>query len=76
MGPRRETWSPAEAAELQTITDAFRVRSATVCEWCGAVARVREWRTIELTLCDDCDDRFPDPPWPGTSAQDRSIDAR
>lgn len=60
-------WSDEEAAELHAITDEFRVRSETVCEWCGAAARHRPSRTIELTLCDDCDGRFPDPPWPRTS---------
>jgi hypothetical protein len=55
-------WSPAEAAELRAIVEEFRARSETVCEWCGADARLRDWRTIELTLCDGCESRFPDPP--------------
>lgn len=57
-------WSPQEAAELAAIVEEFRALSETVCEWCGAGGRLREWRTIELTLCDECDGRFPDPPWP------------
>ncbi|MBU2665313.1 hypothetical protein KOI35_17550 [Actinoplanes bogorensis] len=67
--PRRRVqdqpqWSPEESDELSTITDAFRTLSRTVCEWCGATAELREWRTTELTLCDACDARFPDPPVP------------
>ena len=57
-------WSPEEADELDAITAAFGALSQVVCEWCGATARLREWRTTELTLCDDCDARFPDPPVP------------
>src|SRR5690349_2976912 len=57
-------WSPEEAEELYNITAAFEALSQTVCEWCGATAKLREWRTTELTLCDDCDARFPDPPFP------------
>jgi hypothetical protein len=57
------SWSADEAAESGTIIDEFVVRSETVCEWCGAVARLRDWRTVELTLCDRCDQRFPDPPY-------------
>ncbi|WP_018347498.1 hypothetical protein [Longispora albida] len=60
-------WSPQEADELDAIVEEFRARSATVCEWCGAGARLRGWRTIELTLCDGCDARFPDPPRPALS---------
>jgi hypothetical protein len=30
----------------------------------GSAGRLREWRTRELTLCDACDRRFPDPPYP------------
>lgn len=55
-------WSADEAAELDTIADEFSIRSEAVCEWCSAVARPRDWRTVELTLCDACDQRFPDPP--------------
>ena len=32
-------WSPEEATELNAITDEFRTRSETGCEWCGAAAR-------------------------------------
>jgi hypothetical protein len=56
-------WSADEAAELDAITEVFSIRSEAVCEWCGAVARLRDWRTVELTLCDACDQRFPDPPY-------------
>jgi hypothetical protein len=55
-------WSADEGAAVDAITDEFSVRSEAVCEWCGAVARLRDWRTVELTLCDGCDQRFPDPP--------------
>jgi len=55
-------WTADEARELDAITDAFEARSRTVCEWCGAIAKLREWRTTILTLCDDCEARFPDPP--------------
>ncbi len=57
-------WSLEEAAELNRVTATFGVLSQTVCEWCGAPAKLREWRTVELTLCDGCDARFPDPPFP------------
>lgn len=66
--PRRwvdgeRSWSTDEAAALDAITDEFGVRSETACEWCGALARLRDWRKTELTLCDTCDQRFPDPPY-------------
>jgi hypothetical protein len=65
--PRRwvqgqEQWTQEEADELNAIVDEFQIRSQVICEWCGAAARLREWRAVELTLCDDCDRRFPDPP--------------
>jgi hypothetical protein len=59
----RTQWSREEAAELDKITAEFETLSQTVCEWCAAAAQLREWRTTELTLCDDCDARFPDPPF-------------
>lgn len=63
--PGNGTWSPTEYAEAVSITDTYRHRSEVVCEWCAAPGRLREWRTVqELTLCDDCDARFPDPPTP------------
>ena len=58
----QESWSPEEDAILGAITDEIRERSESICEWCGAAGRLREWRTLELTLCDACDQRFPDPP--------------
>lgn len=58
-----EPGSPVDGLEaFNAIRDRFRDRSATVCEWCGSVGRLRAWRTGKLTLCDPCDDRFPDPP--------------
>jgi hypothetical protein len=57
------SWSADEAAEVNAIIEEFSVRSETVCEWCGEVARLRDWRRVELTLCDVCDQRFPDPPY-------------
>jgi hypothetical protein len=60
-GQRR--WSADEAVEMDAITEEFRARSESVCEWCGVVARLRDRRTVELTLCDACDRRFPDPPY-------------
>jgi hypothetical protein len=59
---RGSSWTQEEHAELEAITEEFQTRSATVCEWCGAGARLREWRTMELTLCEGCDRQFPDPP--------------
>jgi hypothetical protein len=65
--PRRRVegesrWSSEEKRQLADIAEEFRARSETVCEWCGAEARLRGWRALELTLCDACDSRFPDPP--------------
>jgi hypothetical protein len=56
-------WTQEEHTELEAITGEFRVRSESVCEWCGADARLRAWRTVEWTLCDSCDGRFSDPPY-------------
>lgn len=62
--PGKGTWTQAEYAEL-LITDGYRDRSETVCEWCGLPGRRRQWRQVEeLTLCDECDARFADPPTP------------
>jgi hypothetical protein len=66
--PRRwvegqRTWSADETAELEAIIEDFNVRSAVVCDWCSPVARLRDWRAVQLTLCDACDQRFPDPPY-------------
>lgn len=65
-----QRWSLEELGALEAITDEFRSRSETMCEWCGAAAALRDWRTVELTLCDDCDGRFPDPPSYATSVVD------
>ncbi|WP_144118392.1 hypothetical protein [Catellatospora sichuanensis] len=55
-------WSSEQSAMLEAITDEFTHRSESVCEWCSAAAELRGWRRIELTLCEECDRRFPDPP--------------
>lgn len=57
-------WSAQERRVLGQITSDIQIRSGQVCEWCGAGGRLREWRHLELTLCDACDQRFPDPPYP------------
>jgi hypothetical protein len=57
-----QSGSSDEYLSLLAITDEIRDRSERVCEWCGAAGRLRESRTLELTLCDVCDDTFPDPP--------------
>ena len=58
--PRRSArdakrWSDSEAAAVGAITDECRTKSDSVCEWCGGHAELREWRSLELTLCDECD---------------------
>lgn len=63
--PGQGTWTHDEYGAVLAITDTYRARSEGVCEWCGAAGRLREWREVEeLTLCDDCDARFDDPPFP------------
>lgn len=57
------SWSAGEAAQVNAITDELSIRSQGVCEWCGAVAALCDRRTVELTLCEACDQRFPDPPY-------------
>jgi hypothetical protein len=57
------SWTTSEAAALDAITDEYLLRSESVCEWCGGEAELRGWRSWELTLCDACDERFPDPPY-------------
>lgn len=67
--PRSEgntNWTSVEHAELSRITDSFQERSERVCEWCGASGRIRDERVMILALCDECDQRFSDPPVPGT----------
>ena len=59
----QRSWSPSEASTVDAITDEYRAKSESVCEWCGGPAVLRDWRTLELTLCDDCDRKFPDPPY-------------
>lgn len=63
--PGKGTWTEGEYTGLLDITDAYRDRSESVCEWCGMPGRLREWRRVEeFTLCDECDARFDDPPIP------------
>jgi hypothetical protein len=57
-------WTRQEYADLHAITGEIRDRSETICEWCGAPGQLRESRKHELTVCDACDQRFPDPPYP------------
>lgn len=59
-GQRR--WTAQEHADLEAITSEFRDRSEHICEWCGVAGELREWRRLDLTLCDTCDQRFPDTP--------------
>ena len=58
-------WTPAELSELHAILETFVARSAIVCEWCGGNGLRRDERDLELTLCDQCNDTFSDPPQPG-----------
>jgi hypothetical protein len=62
--PGHEQWTAQETADLEAITSEIRDRSEHVCEWCGAPGNPRESRKLELTLCDPCNERFPDPPYP------------
>lgn len=57
-------WTKQEDKDFGAITSEIQMRSEAICEWCGAAGRLREWRNLELTLCDACDQRFPDPPYP------------
>ena len=56
------SFSRDEDSALMAITDEIRDRSERVCEWCGAAGELRESRHLQLTLCNLCDDKFPDPP--------------
>jgi hypothetical protein len=60
----RKQWTAQEYADLGAIVDEFQERSEGICEWCGAAGQLREWRNLELTLCDACDQRFPRPAVP------------
>jgi hypothetical protein len=57
-------WTTQEHADLEAITSEIRDRSETTCEWCGTAGQLRASRKLKLTLCDACDQRFPDPPYP------------
>jgi hypothetical protein len=64
----QQTWTSQDYLDLLAITGDFRERSQAICEWCGSAGQLREWRTLMLTLCADCDDHFPDPPEPVSHA--------
>ena len=51
----------ARPFDLDELFEEVAARSRTICEWCGAPAESRYARKLVLTLCDDCDARFPDP---------------
>jgi hypothetical protein len=55
------------------IVYVYQDRAETICEWCGVLARLRDWRSVLLTLCDECDARFPDPPYPTNGASMGSV---
>lgn len=59
----KRPWTAQERRVLGMITSDIQRRSENVCEWCGGAGDLREWRRLELTLCDACDQRFPDPPY-------------
>lgn len=61
--PGATSWTGDEYAVLKTITDAIRTRSESICEWCGAAAALRDGRSYWVTLCPECHQRFPDPPY-------------
>jgi ribosomal protein L37AE/L43A len=65
--PGQKAWTALENADLQKITSDIRKRSEQICEWCGTAWNHRESRNIELSLCDACNERFPDPPYPVTT---------
>jgi hypothetical protein len=56
-------WTQDEAASVNTITEMAQSKSQSVCEWCGAEGWLRDNRSVWLTLCNACEDRFPDPPY-------------
>jgi hypothetical protein len=63
--PRSEgRYSFDEYAVLRDLTKEISERSGTVYDWCGSTGRLPDRRELVLTLCDDCDRRFPDPPYP------------
>ncbi len=61
-----EAFTAHEVFELDAIVGKYVELSTRVCEFCGRRAKLREGRTLELTLCDTCEVRFDDPPQPGT----------
>jgi hypothetical protein len=66
--PRRwvkgeDGWTAEESRVLGSITSDIQKRSEHICESCGVTAgQLREWRRLERTLCDACDERFPEEP--------------
>lgn len=57
-----KTFTAAEVAVLDAITDACRERSQRVCEWCGTTGALRDERLYWGTLCDACNAQMADPP--------------
>lgn len=57
-------WTSDEFRRLGAITSQAQKSSESVCEWCGSPGNLREERSYIVTLCDDCDKRFSDPPGP------------
>ncbi len=57
-----KTFTAAESAALDAITDAYGERSQRVCEWCGAAGALRDERQYRVTLCEACQARITDPP--------------
>ncbi len=58
-------FSAEEVRTLENIIDKYFALSLWICELCGSRARLREDREVEVTLCDECDERFSDAPRPG-----------
>ncbi|HYW23120.1 MAG TPA: hypothetical protein VE953_03095 [Terriglobales bacterium] len=63
-GPRVDgkSWTTQERRLVHHITDEFRARSESICEWCGCAGALRSSRRLVLTLCDACHVAFADPP--------------
>jgi hypothetical protein len=56
--------SREEFRHFDSIVGKFERLAESVCEWCGEPGLHRERPIWEVTLCDACDARFPDPPFP------------
>ena len=59
--PGGTAWTPEEHEACDDITDAYRERSAEVCERCGQPGTLRVSRAHMLTLCDEHDTSVADP---------------